>query len=77
MFLRKTLSSSAALGRRGLASQTVSELLPSSQSPFTPRLNFFNSVTPDGSQIPTYRVLDGVGVPIQGAEVPQVRLFTS
>jgi 2-oxoisovalerate dehydrogenase E1 component alpha subunit len=36
------------------------------------KLSFFNSVTGDGSKIPTYRVLDGLGVPIEGAEVPEV-----
>lgn len=46
--------------------------LPSSQSPITSELKFFNSVTPEGTQIPTYRVLDGVGKPIEGADVPDV-----
>ena len=46
--------------------------LPTSQSPITPSLHFFNSVTPDGKQIPTYRVLDGTGHPLDGAEVPEV-----
>lgn len=46
--------------------------LPTSQSPIVSKLHFFNSVTPDGSQIPTYRVLDGSGKPIEGAEMPDV-----
>lgn len=46
--------------------------LPNSQSPFTPKLKFFNAVTSDGSKIPTYRVLDGVGIPLEGAELPKV-----
>ncbi|KAK7690257.1 hypothetical protein QCA50_006912 [Cerrena zonata] len=46
--------------------------LPTSHSPITPTLHFFNSVTPDGEQIPTYRVLDGTGEPLEGAEVPEI-----
>ena len=46
--------------------------LPNSQSPFTPKLKFFNSVNSDGSKIPTYRVLDGIGIPLEGAELPKV-----
>ncbi|KAH8085403.1 thiamine diphosphate-binding protein [Cristinia sonorae] len=46
--------------------------LPTSQSPITPRMNFINSVTPDGTQIPTYRVLDGVGQLLDGAELPEL-----
>lgn len=47
--------------------------LPHSQSPITSKLHFFNSVTEEGKQIPTYRVLDGVGQVLEGAEVPEVR----
>lgn len=36
-------------------------------------MQFINSVTPDGTQIPTYRVLDGVGQLLDGAELPEVR----
>ncbi|KII90763.1 hypothetical protein PLICRDRAFT_39345 [Plicaturopsis crispa FD-325 SS-3] len=46
--------------------------LPSSSSPIVSKLDFFNSVTGDGKQIPTYRVLDGVGKPIEGAEIPEI-----
>ncbi|TCD70741.1 hypothetical protein EIP91_001770 [Steccherinum ochraceum] len=46
--------------------------LPTSQSPITPKMNFINSVTPDGTQIPTYRVLDGVGELLDGAELPEI-----
>lgn len=46
--------------------------LPTSQSPITPKLQFFNSVMEDGKQIPTYRVLDGAGEVIEGAELPEV-----
>lgn len=79
MFLRRVLSSSSSF-RRGVSSQAVSELAgrpPAPPSVYTPNLNFFNSVTPDGSLIPTYRVLDGVGVPLEGAEVPQVRQLSA
>jgi len=46
--------------------------LPTTQSPVVSKLSFFNSVTGDGSKIPTYRVLDGLGIPVEGAEVPEV-----
>ena len=46
-------------------------LLPSSQSPIVSSLKFFNSVTVDGAQIPTYRVLDSAGQPIEGASLPE------
>lgn len=46
--------------------------LPASQSPIVPKLHFFNSVTADGAQIPTYRILDASGAPIDGAELPDV-----
>lgn len=51
--------------------------LPSSQSPITPTMHFFNSVVDAGKQIPTYRVIDGAGQPLEGAEVPEVRLVCS
>ncbi|EKM51616.1 uncharacterized protein PHACADRAFT_212250 [Phanerochaete carnosa HHB-10118-sp] len=46
--------------------------LPTSQSPITPKLQFFNSVMEDGKQIPTYRVLDGTGKVIEGAQLPDI-----
>jgi len=49
--------------------------LPTSQSPIVSKLHFFNSVTGNGAQIPTYRVIDGEGKPIDGAEIPEVRSF--
>lgn len=69
--------------RRGLATATAQlpsqshGHLPTSQSPITPKLQFFNSVMEDGKQIPTYRVLDGAGKVIEGAELPEVcpRIF--
>lgn len=50
--------------------------LSTSQSPIVSKLHFFNSVTGNGAQIPTYRVIDGEGKPIDGAEVPEVRFFS-
>ena len=47
--------------------------LPSSTSPITSKLHFFNSVMEGGKQIPTYRVIDGAGQPLEGAVVPEVR----
>lgn len=54
-----------------LPSQSLGHL-PTSQSPITPKLQFFNSVMEDGKQIPTYRVLDGTGKVIEGAQLPEV-----
>jgi hypothetical protein len=48
------------------------ENLPKSNSPIVSELKFFNSVTGDGTGIPTYRVLDGSGKPLEGAVVPEV-----
>ena len=52
----------------------VQERLPSSQSHIVSKLDFFNSVVGGNGQIPTYRVLDGVGKLIDGAAVPEVHL---
>ncbi|KAI0820458.1 branched-chain alpha-keto acid dehydrogenase E1-alpha subunit [Trametes gibbosa] len=46
--------------------------LPSSTSPITSKLHFFNSVMGGGKQIPTYRVIDGAGQPLEGAVVPEI-----
>ncbi|KIY45199.1 branched-chain alpha-keto acid dehydrogenase E1-alpha subunit [Fistulina hepatica ATCC 64428] len=43
--------------------------LPNTQSPFTVELEFFNSV---GRPIPTYRVLDGLGDPLENATLPEL-----
>lgn len=48
--------------------------LPKSSSPIVSKLDFFNSVTGKASLIPTYRVLDGSGKPLAGAELPEVLL---
>ncbi|KAH9080496.1 branched-chain alpha-keto acid dehydrogenase E1-alpha subunit [Lactarius deliciosus] len=50
---------------------TVS-VLPNSQSPITPKPHFFNAVSTDGKQLPTYRIMDGVGNVIEGAELPKL-----
>lgn len=70
----------ASLARRTYASSTVQlptqahGHLPTSQSPITSKLHFFNSVMEEGKQIPTYRILDGSGNVIEGAEPPEVRI---
>lgn len=51
----------------------LQDLLPTSKSPIVSKLDFFNSVTGSDQQIPTYRVLDGAGKPIEGAVLPEVR----
>ncbi|KAI0087055.1 branched-chain alpha-keto acid dehydrogenase E1-alpha subunit [Irpex rosettiformis] len=74
---RISASVRASLARRTYASSTVQlpneahGHLPTSQSPITSKLHFFNSVMEEGKQIPTYRVLDGSGKLLEGAEVPE------
>ncbi|KAG1761409.1 thiamine diphosphate-binding protein [Suillus occidentalis] len=51
---------------------TLSGCLPTTHSSAVSKLAFFNSVTGDSSKIPNYRVLDALGAPIEGAEVPEV-----
>ncbi|KAG6850343.1 hypothetical protein H0H93_014616 [Arthromyces matolae] len=53
---------------KGLASVAN---LPNSKSPITSKLNFFNAVQNEGL-IPTFRVLDGTGNLIDGAELPEI-----
>ena len=48
------------------------ENLPTTNSQIVSELNFFNSVTGYDTQIPTFRVLDGVGKPLEGAILPDV-----
>lgn len=48
--------------------------LPNSRSPLVPTLSFFNSVTGSDEKISTFRVLDGVGKPVDGAELPEVAI---
>src|SRR6266851_3225588 len=52
-------------------------LLPTSESPITPKPHFFNTVSADGKRLPTYRIMDGVGNVIEGAELPEVCLCCS
>ncbi|KJA21197.1 hypothetical protein HYPSUDRAFT_166020 [Hypholoma sublateritium FD-334 SS-4] len=47
------------------------QLLPTTNSPIVSNLDFFNSIQ-GNEQIPTYRILDGVGKPLQGAELPEI-----
>ncbi|KAF5369359.1 hypothetical protein D9758_002597 [Tetrapyrgos nigripes] len=46
--------------------------LPNTQSHIVSKLQFFNSVTGGDQQIPTYRVLDGAGRPLDTAEMPDI-----
>ncbi|GLB38238.1 putative branched-chain alpha-keto acid dehydrogenase E1-alpha subunit [Lyophyllum shimeji] len=55
---------------RGLT--TAAGNLPNSKSPIVSKPKFINSVTGSDELIPTFRVLDGVGKPIEGAEVPEI-----
>ncbi|KIM43188.1 hypothetical protein M413DRAFT_397769 [Hebeloma cylindrosporum] len=48
------------------------EVLPTTNSPIVSKLGFFNSVSGDAKQIPTFRLLDGVGKPLDGAVLPEV-----
>ena len=56
---------------------TTAGTLPNSRSAFVPKLKFINSVTGSDELIPTYRVLDGAGKPIDGAELPEVAVLPS
>lgn len=70
-----SLARCRAIPKRALSSTSptyLNEHLPKSTSPIVSNPHFFNSVTPDGSGIPTYRVLDGSGKVLEGAEVPEV-----
>ncbi|KAF5315209.1 hypothetical protein D9619_007092 [Psilocybe cf. subviscida] len=62
--LARALSTSAA--RR-------QEVLPTTNSPIVAKLDFFNSVGGKDKPIPTYRLIDGNGRPLDGAELPDVR----
>ncbi|TFK24991.1 branched-chain alpha-keto acid dehydrogenase E1-alpha subunit [Coprinopsis marcescibilis] len=65
---RRTVQSSSL--RRLYA--TGAQTLPKSTSPIVSKLDFFNTVTGNGTTIPTYRVLDGAGQPLEGAELPEI-----
>ncbi|KAG6813575.1 hypothetical protein H0H92_009619 [Tricholoma furcatifolium] len=51
---------------------TAAGNLPNTKSPIVSKLKYFNSVQNDGGLIPTFRVLDSVGKPIDGAELPEI-----
>ena len=53
------------------------ENLPTTNSQIVSELSFFNSVTGNNTQIPTFRVLDGVGKPLEGAVIPDVGVVLS
>lgn len=67
LFLRRSLSTA-----RPLTSVAPHGHLSNSRSPITTQLNFVNSITEDGSKIPTFRVLDGAGKILEGAQEPEV-----
>jgi len=48
--------------------------LQTTNLPIANKLQFINSVTGSSTRIPTYRVLDGIGKPIEGSELPEVSL---
>ena len=53
------------------------ENLPTTNSQIVSELSFFNTVTGNDTQIPTFRVLDGVGKPLDGAVLPDVGVVLS
>ena len=53
------------------------ETIPTTNSQIVSELSFFNSVTGNDTQIPTFRVLDGVGKPLEGAVLPDVGVVLS
>ena len=53
------------------------EILPTTNSQIISELSFINSVTGNDTQIPTFRVLDGVGKPLEGAVLPDVCVVLS
>jgi len=48
------------------------ENLPTTNSQIVSELSFFNTVTGNDTQIPTFRVLDGVGNLLEGAVLPDI-----
>lgn len=66
-FVHARASSTRSLGR-----------LPNSQASIVAKPFFFNSVTGESKeQIPAFRILDGTGIPVEGAEVPEVAIIGS
>jgi len=61
------------LPRRGFSiTGPLQNSLQTTNLPIVNKLQFINSVTSSSAQIPSYRVLDGVGKPIECAELPEV-----
>jgi len=52
--------------------EPVQNSLQTTNLPIVNKLQFINSVTGSSTRIPIYRVLDGIGKPIEGAELPEV-----
>ncbi|KAG1790476.1 thiamine diphosphate-binding protein [Suillus variegatus] len=74
-FRHSSLLTRACLNGRTLSTlppSTSLGCLPPTYSPAVSKLAFFNSVTGDSSKIPSYRVLDVFGVPIEGAKAPEI-----
>ncbi|PPQ92829.1 hypothetical protein CVT25_004317 [Psilocybe cyanescens] len=72
--IRTELSRSAPTFSRAFSQSFTRQrdLLPTTQSPIVSKLDFFNSVGGKDKQIPTYRLLDGVGKPLEGAKLPDI-----
>lgn len=75
LFRHSSLLTRACSNGRTLSASPASTsvgCVPTTHSSAVSKLAFFNSVTGDGSKIPNYRVLDTLGVPVEGAEVPKI-----
>ena len=73
------VSRRAILFNRSFSRSAIRRLenLPTTNSPIVSELSFFNTVTGNDTQIPTFRVLDGVGKPLEGAVLPDVGVVFS
>jgi len=72
--IRGAVSRKATVFNRSFSQSALRRLerLPTTNSPIVSELNFFNSVTGNNTQIPTFRILDGVGKPLEGAVLPDI-----
>ena len=77
--IRRELLRKATLFNRSFSRSAFRRIenLPTTSSPIVSELSFFNSVTGNDTQIPTFRVLDGVGKPLEGAVLPDVGMVLS
>jgi 2-oxoisovalerate dehydrogenase E1 component alpha subunit len=77
--IRRELSRRATAFNRSFSRSAIRRLenLPTTNSQIVSELNFFNSVTGNDTQIPTFRVLDGVGKLLEGAVLPDVGVVLS